>query len=290
MCGSSAARCGSRAAERGTTVARAASPSRPTRCHWLGTPRCARVRHAGVGRRRGLVEASARGEGRRRGRRHRCRVCGRRRQVSRHHRRGELVPGRTGAPGGARIEWAMFAHGAAAVAFETIVAAGANSAVPAPPSHRCCAVPRRLREDRPAARRRRLSLRHDPHLQCWAPPAAGSATSATSSVPPPRQGARPRGRARNWPLSTPPRGRSSTPAATGRTSCTALATGRAADPRSPVRWVRRRRVHFGAVQVVTVEPGVYLPGRGGVRIEDTVVVSEALPILTATDRAFTVLG
>ncbi|MEP9392587.1 Xaa-Pro peptidase family protein [Gordonia sp. VNQ95] len=41
---------------------------------------------------------------------------------------------------------------------------------------------------------------------------------------------------------------------------------------------------------VTVEPGVYLPGRGGVRIEDTLVVTDGDPeLLTATDKAFTVI-
>ncbi|PWD43091.1 M24 family metallopeptidase [Gordonia paraffinivorans] len=41
---------------------------------------------------------------------------------------------------------------------------------------------------------------------------------------------------------------------------------------------------------VTVEPGVYLPGWGGVRIEDTLVVSDGEPeLLTTTDKTFTVL-
>jgi len=42
---------------------------------------------------------------------------------------------------------------------------------------------------------------------------------------------------------------------------------------------------------VTVEPGVYLPGRGGVRIEDTLVVRDGAPaLLTTTTRELLVLG
>ena len=42
---------------------------------------------------------------------------------------------------------------------------------------------------------------------------------------------------------------------------------------------------------VTVEPGVYLPGRGGVRIEDTLVVRDGEPqTLTTTTRDLLVLG
>ena len=41
---------------------------------------------------------------------------------------------------------------------------------------------------------------------------------------------------------------------------------------------------------VTVEPGVYLPGRGGVRIEDTLVVRDGGPeLLTDTTRDLLVL-
>ena len=41
---------------------------------------------------------------------------------------------------------------------------------------------------------------------------------------------------------------------------------------------------------VTVEPGIYLPGRGGVRIEDTLVVADGAPeLLTTTPRDLLVL-
>jgi Xaa-Pro aminopeptidase len=40
---------------------------------------------------------------------------------------------------------------------------------------------------------------------------------------------------------------------------------------------------------VTVEPGVYLPGRGGVRIEDVLVVGDGVKLLTTTTRELLVL-
>jgi Xaa-Pro aminopeptidase len=47
---------------------------------------------------------------------------------------------------------------------------------------------------------------------------------------------------------------------------------------------------LAAGMAVTVEPGVYLPGRGGVRIEDTLLVTDDVPeLLTLTSKELLVL-
>lgn len=45
-----------------------------------------------------------------------------------------------------------------------------------------------------------------------------------------------------------------------------------------------------ADSVVTVEPGIYLPERGGVRIEDSVLVGERIQVLTESARGLTRVG
>ena len=98
---------------------------------------------------------------------------------------------------------------------------------------------------------------------------------------------------RGWqqPRSTAPLARSSLP----RDSATSLGMAWA----TALGWRSTRCPFLGATSTdrieatvpVTVEPGVYLPGRGGVRIEDTVVVHhDRVEILTTFPRDLLVVA
>jgi Xaa-Pro aminopeptidase len=57
------------------------------------------------------------------------------------------------------------------------------------------------------------------------------------------------------------------------------------------RLARTAEAPLVAGNVVTVEPGIYVPGRGGARIEDLVVVTEGgCDVLTGTSKALTIVG
>jgi Xaa-Pro aminopeptidase len=57
------------------------------------------------------------------------------------------------------------------------------------------------------------------------------------------------------------------------------------------RLARSGETPLAAGNVLTVEPGIYLPGRGGVRIEDLVVVTEGgRDVLSGTSKDLQVVS
>lgn len=203
--------------------------------------------------------------------------------------RGGLRPGRTERQVARDLEWAMFEHGAEAVSFETIVAAGANSAVP-----------------------------H--HRPTEAVLAAGDFVKLDFGA---TVGGYHSDMTRTFVLGAPSdwqREVYELVRAAQQAGCAALRPGaKTADVDAASRTVIEAAGH-GALFVhglghgvglqiheapglakngtgtllsgvaVTVEPGVYFPGRGGVRIEDTLVVREGGPeLLTNTGKDLTVV-
>ncbi|MBH0774916.1 M24 family metallopeptidase [Nocardia bovistercoris] len=198
--------------------------------------------------------------------------------------RGALRPGRTERQVARDLEWAMFEHGAEAISFETIVAAGANSAVP---------------HHRPTDA---VLVAGDFVKLDFGAVVGGyhSDMTRTLVLGPPAQ----------WQREV-----YALVAESQRAGCKALRPGaKTADVDAAARSVIEAAGH-GALFVhglghgvglqiheapgiaksgtgtlltgvaVTVEPGVYFPGRGGVRIEDTLVVREGGPeLLTHTDK------
>ncbi|WP_228788483.1 M24 family metallopeptidase [Nocardia puris] len=203
--------------------------------------------------------------------------------------RGALRPGRTEREVARDLEWAMFEHGSEAVSFETIVATGANSAIPHHrPTGAVLAAGDFVKLDFGAV----VGGYH-------------SDMTRTFVLGPPRE----------WQREVYALVQESQ-----RAGCKALRPGaKTGDVDAAARAVIEAAGH-GSLFVhslghgvglriheapgvakngtgtllpgvaVTVEPGVYFPGRGGVRIEDTLVVREGGPeLLTHTGKDLTVV-
>ena len=203
--------------------------------------------------------------------------------------RGLLAPGRTEREVARALEWEMFERGADAVSFETIVAAGANSAVPHHrPTTAVLADGDFVKIDFGAAvagyhsdMTRTYVLGHAADWQREIYDLVSAAQSAGRAALTPGAGLRAVDGAARSVIAA---------AGYGDRYVHGLGHGIGLQIHEAPGIGSAAAGTLPCGAAVTVEPGVYLPGRGGVRIEDSLVVTDGEPdLLTTTDKTFTVI-
>lgn len=203
--------------------------------------------------------------------------------------RGGLRPGRTERQVARDLEWAMFEHGADAVAFETIVATGANSAIPHHrPTGAVLATGDFVKIDFGAVvggyhsdmtRTFVLGTASDWHREVYALVEAAQRAGREALKP-------------GAPVTDVDAAARAVieAAGHGKLFVHGLGHGVGLQIHEAPGIAKTGTGTLLSGVAVTVEPGVYFPGRGGVRIEDTLVVREGGPdLLTNTSKDLTVV-
>ncbi|WP_026342898.1 Xaa-Pro peptidase family protein [Nocardia sp. BMG111209] len=203
--------------------------------------------------------------------------------------RGGLRPGRTERQVARELEWLMFEHGSEAVSFETIVATGANSAVPHHrPTDAVLATGDFVKFDFGAV----VGGYHSDMTRTFV---LGAADDWQRDVYTLVYEAQRAGRESLRPgvscAEVDAAARSVIEGAGhGDLFVHGLGHGVGLQIHEAPGIARAGTGTLLGGVAVTVEPGVYFPGRGGVRIEDTLVVREGGPeLLTLTSKELTVV-
>lgn len=195
--------------------------------------------------------------------------------------RGGLRPGRTERQVARDLEWAMFEHGADAVAFETIVATGANSAIPHHrPTGAVLATGDFVKIDFGAVvggyhsdmtRTFVLGAASDWHREVYALVEAAQRAGREALKP-------------GAPVTDVDAAARAVieAAGHGKLFVHGLGHGVGLQIHEAPGIAKTGTGTLLSGVAVTVEPGVYFPGRGGVRIEDTLVVREGARICSPT--------
>ncbi|WP_051406899.1 Xaa-Pro peptidase family protein [Nocardia sp. CNY236] len=202
---------------------------------------------------------------------------------------GKLRPGRTELQVARDLEWAMYEHGAEAVSFETIVATGVNSAVPHHrPTDTVLALGDFVKLDFGAV----VGGYHSDMTRTFV---LGRPDDWQREVYALVEASQRAGRAALRPgapvADVDAASRSVIEAAGhGELFVHGLGHGVGLQIHEAPGIAKTGTGTLLSGVAVTVEPGVYFPGRGGVRIEDTLVVREEGPdLLTHTSRDLTVV-